>query len=84
MFSSTLSSKHSPQCCGLHDIFYLCSVIFFVTIPLIWITKPARSAGSANAGNAHYSLPERPMVFMPLWNVSYASTNSTAIGAVQA
>jgi DHA2 family multidrug resistance protein len=38
---------------GLHDIFYISSVIFFVTIPLIWITKPARSAGSANAGNAH-------------------------------
>jgi hypothetical protein len=69
---------------GLNDIFYISSVIFFVTIPLIWITKPALSAGSANASNAHESLPERPMAFMPLWNFSYASANSTAIAAVQA
>jgi MFS transporter, DHA2 family, multidrug resistance protein len=38
---------------GLNDIFYMSSVIFFVIIPLIWITKPARSAGSANADSAH-------------------------------
>jgi len=41
-----------PVAAGDSD-WIISSVIFFVIIPLIWITKPARSAGSANAGSAY-------------------------------
>ena len=39
---------------GLNDIFWLSSVIFVLIIPLIWITKPDKSAAaSAAASGAH-------------------------------
>ncbi|KDB06688.1 drug resistance transporter, EmrB/QacA subfamily [Burkholderia sp. lig30] len=39
---------------GLNDIFYISAVIFIAIIPLIWITKPSKSAaGSDAAAGAH-------------------------------
>lgn len=38
---------------GLNDVFYISAVIFIAIIPLIWITKPRRSAVPVDAGGAH-------------------------------
>ncbi|MBU9175497.1 DHA2 family efflux MFS transporter permease subunit [Burkholderia gladioli] len=38
---------------GLNDVFYISALIFIAIIPLIWITKPARSNAPADAGGAH-------------------------------
>ncbi|MGS1005068.1 DHA2 family efflux MFS transporter permease subunit [Burkholderia glumae] len=38
---------------GLNDVFYISALIFIAIIPLIWITKPHRSAAPVDAGGAH-------------------------------
>jgi MFS transporter, DHA2 family, multidrug resistance protein len=39
---------------GLNDIFYISAIIFIAIIPLIWITRPSRSAADASsAAGAH-------------------------------
>jgi MFS transporter, DHA2 family, multidrug resistance protein len=50
-FNSVVDTQSAMP--GLNDISDISSVIFFVIIPLILITKPARSAGGANADSAH-------------------------------
>jgi DHA2 family multidrug resistance protein len=37
---------------GLDDIFWISAVIFIAIVPLIWITKPVRGGGSADAAAA--------------------------------
>jgi DHA2 family multidrug resistance protein len=37
---------------GLDDVFYAAAVIMIVIIPLIWITKPGKGAGSSDAAAA--------------------------------
>jgi DHA2 family multidrug resistance protein len=47
LFDSTVTSQAAMM--GLNDIFYLSSIIFILIIPLIWITRPAKGGGHADA-----------------------------------
>jgi DHA2 family multidrug resistance protein len=38
---------------GLNDIFFMSAVIFLLIIPLIWITRPVKGGGGADASAAH-------------------------------
>ena len=35
------------------DIFYASAIIFLMLIPLLWMTRPAKISGAADAGGAH-------------------------------
>ncbi|HGL5385659.1 TPA: EmrB/QacA family drug resistance transporter, partial [Burkholderia cenocepacia] len=53
-FNASVDSQAAVM--GLNDIFYVSAIIFIAIIPLIWITKPARSGGGdadAAAAGAH-------------------------------
>jgi DHA2 family multidrug resistance protein len=38
---------------GLNDIFFISAIIFLLIIPLIWITRPVKGGGGADAAGAH-------------------------------
>ncbi|PCE28712.1 EmrB/QacA family drug resistance transporter [Paraburkholderia acidicola] len=47
LFDSTVNNQSAML--GLDDVFYISAVIFIVIIPLIWITRPAKGGGGADA-----------------------------------
>lgn len=51
MFDSALTAQAAML--GLDDIFFVSALIFLLIIPLIWITRPAKGAGGADASAAH-------------------------------
>ena len=51
MFDFTVNTQAAMM--GLDDIFYISAVIFLLIIPLIWITRPGKGAGGADAAGAH-------------------------------
>ncbi|WP_198168868.1 DHA2 family efflux MFS transporter permease subunit [Bordetella flabilis] len=51
MFDSALTAQAAIM--GLDDIFYVSAGIFLLIIPLIWITRPAKGGGGADASAAH-------------------------------
>jgi DHA2 family multidrug resistance protein len=51
MFDSALTAQAAIM--GLNDIFYVSAGIFLLIIPLIWITRPAKGGGGADASAAH-------------------------------
>jgi DHA2 family multidrug resistance protein len=51
MFDSMLNAQAAMM--GLNDIFYVSALIFLLIIPLIWITRPAKGGGGADASAAH-------------------------------
>jgi DHA2 family multidrug resistance protein len=52
LFDFSLTSQAALL--GLDDFFYISVFIFFVIIPLIWVTRPSKAAGGADAaGGAH-------------------------------
>ncbi|WP_321813307.1 MULTISPECIES: DHA2 family efflux MFS transporter permease subunit [unclassified Paraburkholderia] len=52
LFNSSVDAQAAVM--GLNDIFYISAIIFIAIIPLIWITRPSRSAADASsAAGAH-------------------------------
>ncbi|PLZ00167.1 EmrB/QacA family drug resistance transporter [Burkholderia sp. WAC0059] len=52
LFNSTVDSQAAVM--GLDDFFYISTFIFILIIPLIWITRPVKGAGSQDAaGGGH-------------------------------
>jgi DHA2 family multidrug resistance protein len=51
MFDSMLNAQAAMM--GLNDIFFMSAVIFLLIIPLIWITRPVKGGGGADASAAH-------------------------------
>ncbi|WP_322045872.1 DHA2 family efflux MFS transporter permease subunit [Paraburkholderia sp. J67] len=52
LFNTSVDSQAAVM--GLNDIFYISAIIFIAIIPLIWITRPSRSAADASsAAGAH-------------------------------
>ncbi len=52
LFNNSVDSQAAVM--GLNDIFYISAIIFIAIIPLIWITRPSRSAADASsAAGAH-------------------------------
>ncbi|MFM0154994.1 DHA2 family efflux MFS transporter permease subunit [Paraburkholderia sediminicola] len=47
LFDTTVTSQAAMM--GLNDISYLSSIIFILIIPLIWITRPTKGGGHADA-----------------------------------
>ncbi|CAE6714681.1 Fatty acid resistance protein FarB [Paraburkholderia nemoris] len=50
LFDSTVNTQAAMM--GLNDIFYISAAIFIAISPLIWITRPSKSGGSADAAVA--------------------------------
>lgn len=48
LFESTLEAQATML--GLNDIFWLSGILFLAIVPLIWITRPDKSAAAAAAG----------------------------------
>ncbi|MEW9584926.1 DHA2 family efflux MFS transporter permease subunit [Paraburkholderia sp. DGU8] len=51
LFDSTVNSQAAMM--GLNDIFFISAIIYILIIPLIWITRPAKGGGGADAAGAH-------------------------------
>lgn len=51
MFDSMLNAQAAMM--GLDDIFFVSAIIFLLIIPLIWITRPVKGGGGADASAAH-------------------------------
>ncbi len=52
LFNTSVDSQAAVM--GLNDIFYISAIIFIAIIPLIWITRPSRSAAdTSSAAGAH-------------------------------
>ena len=51
LFDFTVNTQAAMM--GLNDIFYVSAIIFLLIIPLIWITRPAKGGGGADAAGAH-------------------------------
>jgi DHA2 family multidrug resistance protein len=51
LFDSMLNTQAAMM--GLNDIFYVSAIIFLLIIPLIWITRPVKGGGGAEAAAAH-------------------------------
>jgi MFS transporter, DHA2 family, multidrug resistance protein len=51
LFDSTVNAQAAMM--GLNDIFFVSAIIFLMIIPLIWITRPAKGGGGADASSAH-------------------------------
>jgi DHA2 family multidrug resistance protein len=51
LFDFTVNTQAAMM--GLNDIFYASAIIFVLIIPLIWITRPSRGGGGADASGAH-------------------------------
>ncbi|WP_094844767.1 DHA2 family efflux MFS transporter permease subunit [Bordetella genomosp. 11] len=51
LFDTVLNAQAAMM--GLNDIFYASAAIFLLIIPLIWITRPAKGGGGADASAAH-------------------------------
>ena len=51
MFDSVVNAQAAMM--GLDDIFFVSAIIFLMIIPLIWITRPAKGGGGADAASAH-------------------------------
>jgi DHA2 family multidrug resistance protein len=51
LFDSRLTAQAAMM--GLNDIFFVSAVIFVLIIPLIWVTRPAKGGGGADASAAH-------------------------------
>jgi len=51
LFDFTLNTQAAMM--GLNDIFFVSAIIFILIIPLIWITRPAKGGGGADASGAH-------------------------------
>ncbi|MFC4273933.1 DHA2 family efflux MFS transporter permease subunit [Achromobacter aloeverae] len=51
LFDSTVNAQAAMM--GLNDIFFVSAIIFLLIIPLIWITRPAKGGGGADASGAH-------------------------------
>jgi MFS transporter, DHA2 family, multidrug resistance protein len=47
LFDQTVQTQAAMM--GLNDVFYGAAIIMIMIIPLIWITKPAKSGGSSDA-----------------------------------
>ncbi|MBN3857458.1 DHA2 family efflux MFS transporter permease subunit [Paraburkholderia sp. Ac-20340] len=47
LFNSSVDAQAAVM--GLNDIFYISAIIFIAIIPLIWITRPSRSAADASS-----------------------------------
>ncbi|PAJ78474.1 DHA2 family efflux MFS transporter permease subunit [Burkholderia ubonensis] len=47
LFNASVDAQAAVM--GLNDIFYISAAIFIAIIPLIWITKPSKAAGGADA-----------------------------------
>lgn len=51
LFDSTVNAQAAMM--GLNDIFFVSALIFLLIIPLIWITRPVKGGGGADASAAH-------------------------------
>jgi len=51
LFDSTVNSQAAMM--GLNDIFFISAIIYILIIPLIWITRPGKGGGGADAAGAH-------------------------------
>jgi DHA2 family multidrug resistance protein len=51
LFDATVNAQAAIM--GLDDFFYISTFIFILIIPLIWITRPVKGGGGADAAGAH-------------------------------
>jgi MFS transporter, DHA2 family, multidrug resistance protein len=51
LFDFTVNTQAAMM--GLNDIFFISAIIFILIIPLIWITRPGKGGGGADAAGAH-------------------------------
>jgi len=51
LFDFTVNTQAAMM--GLNDIFFISAIIFLLIIPLIWITRPVKGGGGADAAGAH-------------------------------